>query len=93
MYYQDKNFPYEACLLVTEAIIEESIQAYKAGDEAKAKALKAFATKSQNMRAYESMLALATHKPAFCIDASKLDSDIWAMGLPNGLLDLCNGLV
>ena len=88
MYFQDKNFPYEACLLVTEAIIEESIQAHIAENEPKAKALKAFATKSQNLRAYESMLALATHKPAFCIDASKFDSDIWAMGLPNGLLDL-----
>jgi putative DNA primase/helicase len=91
MYYQDKNYPYEAALLVTEAIIEESIQAYKAGDEAKAKALKSFATKSQNMRSYESMLALATHKPAFCVDASMFDRDIWSMGVVNGLLDLRTG--
>lgn len=91
MYFQDKNFPYEACLLVTEAIIEESIQAYKAGDEARAKALKGFATKSQNMRSYESMLALATHKPAFCVDASVFDRDIWSLGLINGLLDLRTG--
>ncbi|MDP2246578.1 MAG: phage/plasmid primase, P4 family [Nitrosomonadales bacterium] len=91
MYFQDKNYPYEAALLVTEAIIEESIQAYKAGDETRAKALKGFATKSQNIRAYESMLALATHKPAFCVDASKFDSDIWSLGLVNGLLDLRTG--
>lgn len=93
MYFQDKNFPYEAALLVTEAIIEESIQAYKAGDEARAKALKSFATKSQNMRAYESMLSLATHKPAFCIDASMFDHDIWALGVVNGLLDLRTGVL
>lgn len=93
MYFQDKNFPYEACLLVTEAIMEESIQAYKAGDEARAKALKSFATKSQNIKAYESMLALATHKPAFCIDASIFDRDIWSLGLINGLLDLRTGVL
>lgn len=93
MYFQDKNYPYEAALLVTEAIIEESIQAYKAGDEARAKALKSFATKAQNMRAYESMLSLATHKPAFCVDASMFDHDIWALGVVNGLLDLRTGVL
>ena len=36
-------------------------------------------------------LSLATHKPAFCIDTSKFDSDIWSIGLPNGLLDLRTG--
>lgn len=80
-------------MLVTEAILEESIQAYKAGDEAKAKALKSFATKSQNIRAYEAMLTLATHKPAFCVDASMFDRDIWALGLVNGLLDLRTGIL
>lgn len=88
MYYQDKNFPYEACKLVTDAIFAESVVAYNAGDEAKAKLLKNFATKSQNMRVYESVLSLATHKREFYIDASEFDRDVWAMGLPNGLLDL-----
>jgi len=91
MYIQDENYPFEAALLVTEAIIEESILAYKAGDENKAKALKGFALKSQNIKSYKAMLELATHKPAFYIDANMLDKDIWALGLPNGLLDLRTG--
>ena len=93
MYYQDKNYPYEAALLVTEAIMEESMQAYKAGDDTRAKALKSFATKAQNIRSYEAVLTLATHKPAFCVDASMLDRDKWALGLPNGLLDLRTGVL
>lgn len=93
MYFHDKNYPYEAALLVTEAIIEESIQAYKAGDETRAKALKSFATKSQNMRAYDAVLALASHKNAFCVDANMFDRDVWALGLVNGLLDLRTGVL
>lgn len=91
MYIQDDNYPFEAALLVTEAIIEESIQAFKAGDENKAKTLKAFALKSQNIKAYKAMLELATHKPAFCLNANMLDKDVWALGLSNGLLDLRTG--
>lgn len=88
VYSKNDTFPADCCFLVTEAIVEESRTAYSSGDTSKGKALYAFARKSQNMRAYSQVLALAAHKEAFRINTNQFDRDVWKFGVKNGLVDL-----
>lgn len=91
MYFQDDNLPFELVRLICEDIMADAKAAHNAGNDTLAKALKNFANRSQNIHAYDNVLALAKRKPDFYVDASKFDADIWALGLPNGVLDLRTG--